>query len=738
MKAQSKAIVASLVVLALAVCAVSGVTYSWWSDSENSEISINTGGVDVAITDFNVTKNGENLGYTEFVDSISLITSVPDVENPEPVDVFVISYKATMKASVDAKFLIGYSCNNDDVTTGMTIGGEESIASGVWNTFDVTEGQIREDRYDVVLTVTIDVSKVQFANIVVDLENMITQVDNPVWDGSIPASKPDTLVVDTQNKLISVDDVQAFAYLNTLVNDPDFYDNYGSKWQYTVELNTDVNLNGLDWTPMTLSNFVAFEGNYHTISNLKVDVDSDCAGLFGTVSCNDIGVTYVRNLNIVGADVSGNDEVGVVVGSSPQGAIVNVRVYDFSVTGVKYVGGIFGWGNGSANGCTVENGTVTIPADGLKEAGGLIGYLSNDGKVSDVNKVISGNKVKDVVIKAPTVASGLVSQPNSSNKGGAIIVIEDNELENVSVYTYDDSSAALYVSYNVDGKSRVEDNTAAGCKTGTTSEVYDSNKFAEVLTSAGAASAGNTLITLENDLDFTGVVWTPIKVDGYHGADVVTLDGQGHTIKGLSAPLFAGGFAGESGIVITNLTIADSNIVGSPGKTSEFVEGTGAFIECADSMNVITLENCHLVNSIVSGDRTGGLIGWTSGYSNQNDGPVKTYVTISNCSVKSCTINGSAVGGINGHAGASDWTYTTIENCTVTGCTLNSTDDGGWRVGVVVGTANVGEVTINNITESENTLTQTGKTAPDGQSNLYGRFVPGETGKLVIDGVEIK
>ena len=69
---------------------------------------------------------------------------------------------------------------------------------------------------------------------------------------------------------------------------------------------------------------------------------------------------------------------------------------------------------------------------------------------------------------------------------------------------------------------------------------------------------------------------------------------------------------------------------------------------------------------------------------------------------------------------------------------MNSTDDGGWRVGVVVGTANVGEVTINNITESENTLTQTGKTAPDGQSNLYGRFVPGETGKLVIDGVEIK
>lgn len=73
----------------------------------------------------------------------------------------------------------------------------------------------------------------------------------------------------------------------------------------------------------------------------------------------------------------------------------------------------------------------------------------------------------------------------------------------------------------------------------------------------------------------------------------------------------------------------------------------------------------------------------------------------------------------------------------MTGCTLNSTDDGGWRVGVVVGTANVGEVALNNTTESGNTVTQTGKTAPAGQSNLYGRFVPGTTGKLVIDGTAV-
>lgn len=252
------------------------------------------------------------------------------------------------------------------------------------------------------------------------------------------------------------------------------------------------------------------------------------------------------------------------------------------------------------------------------------------------------------------------------------------------------------------------------------------------LTMAGAAGAGDTNITLSGDMDMTGVEWTPIKVDGYHGADIVTLDGNYATIKGLTAPLFAGGFAGGSGIVIKNLTIDASTIV----STNE--TGSGAFVESSDSQSKVELVNCHLKNSTVTGSRTGGLVGWTSGYNNVNDGPVKSYITLKDCSVTNCTITGSSVGGLNGHVGANAWTYTAIENCTVTGCTLNSTDDGEWRVGVAVGTANVGEVTITNLTENDNTLTQTGKTAPTGEKrNYFGRFVPNTTGKLVIDGVQL-
>ena len=249
------------------------------------------------------------------------------------------------------------------------------------------------------------------------------------------------------------------------------------------------------------------------------------------------------------------------------------------------------------------------------------------------------------------------------------------------------------------------------------------------------APNAEVVVQLTGDIDLTGETWTPLTIDGYHGAKVLTINGNGHKITGLTAPLFDGGFAGKGGIVIKDLTIANSQIQGSVDKSTT---GSGAFVEYVDSMPTLTLINCHLTNSQVTGSgdaRVGGLIGYTTGYNNQNDGPVDTYVTVTGCSVTGCTITGTAVGGIIGHAGANPATYTTIKDCTVTNNELISIDDGGWRVGVVVGTANVGEVTISGITESGNKLTQNEGvvTKPDEQSNLYGRFVPGDTGKLTIE-----
>ena len=251
---------------------------------------------------------------------------------------------------------------------------------------------------------------------------------------------------------------------------------------------------------------------------------------------------------------------------------------------------------------------------------------------------------------------------------------------------------------------------------------------------AAANKTGDTVIELLDDINMTGKNWTPVGVDGYHGQGVITLNGNGKTIAGLSAPLFAGGFAGKSGIVIKDLTIAGADI---NDKTND--QGIGAFINCVDSMPRIELDNCHLKNSkiVSTGDaRVGGLIGWTSGYNDPNDGPVDTKVTLTNCSVENVTIEAKgSVGGLIGHAGANPATYHTITGCTVKDSTLKCTETGkSWRVGDLVGTANVGQVTVDAATSaSQNILTQENASTQKPEGNIFGRKEVGTAGLVIID-----
>lgn len=316
--------------------------------------------------------------------------------------------------------------------------------------------------------------------------------------------------------------------------------------------------------------------------------------------------------------------------------------------------------------------------------------------------------------------------------GTAKIMVSGGEFEKFN--PADCAAEGAHTNFLADGYMSVEAEEGVWTVVrGTKPVVMTTAELRATLTAFTSAGSGNNVIEIGKDIVLKeGETWVPVKVDGYHGAGVVTVQGNGHKISGLNAPLFAGGFAGNSGIVVKDLTLDGVKINDA---TSDL--GIGAFVCDVDSMPTIELDNCHLTNSEMistGGARVGGLIGWTSGYNNPNDGPVKTYIKINKCSVEDCKISAKgSVGGIIGHAGCNPATYHTISDCSVKNCVLTSTDDGGWRVGVVVGTANLGELTINNITESGNTITQTGKTAP-GHSNLYGRFVPEATGKLVIDG----
>ncbi len=416
--------------------------------------------------------------------------------------------------------------------------------------------------------------------------------------------------------------------------------------------------------------------------------------------------------------------------------------------------------NNTYEDCTFANGLTTYGNSTFKHCtfnqlpAGNYALFCYDGDTITVEDCtfVYGNRAIKIYSEGPRNVTVTINGANfvatdTSVASKAMIEIDDTFLTSVKVDVKNiiiDSRIAAQGVYRIDdgaldtstAKSVV---TVDGVSSASSVKVTNKTELTSALTGAGASGAGNTVITFSGeDINLTGETWTPVKVDGYHGADIITIDGNGATITGLTAPLFAGGFAGGSGIVIKNLTIANSVIDASTGFDAT---GVGAFICAADSMDVITLENCHLFNSTVKGSRTGGLVGWTSGYNVQSDGPVDTYVTIKNCSVIGCTIEGEGtVGAINGHAGANPATFTTIENCIVKDNVLTSYDD-SYRVGVVLGTANIGHVTINNITASGNTLKQINGTdeidRPAGQSDLYGRFVPNSTGTLTIDGVAI-
>lgn len=383
----------------------------------------------------------------------------------------------------------------------------------------------------------------------------------------------------------------------------------------------------------------------------------------------------------------------------------------------------------SAAGQTVTLEDVTINSEGR-------GIKIDDQYVNENTKLVTLN-VDGLKVKSNNKAAIMVKTPK-----GAHITLKDVDITEVKADTSNevwiDEDASSYINMvTVTGGSMIVEGQ-------TTVNINSMETLKSELEKAGAAGAGYTVLEISSDIDMTGQEWTPIEVDGYHGADIVTIDGKGKTIYGLTSSLFAGGFAGGSGIVIKNLTIENANMIATS------TQGYGAFVNCADAMDVITLINCHLKNSTITTpnngqaeSRIGGLVGWTAGYGNENDGPVDSYITIQNCSVTGCTFKGwGSIGGICGHAGANEATFTTIENCTITNNKFISTDDGGWRTGVVVGIANNGQCVIKNITESGNTLTQNNaddiKNPEGAKRNYFGRFVPAGTGSLTIDGVAVE
>lgn len=101
MNARAKALIASVVVIALALTAVSGVTYSWFSDTEKTDVSVDGAKFDL-MTEFGTpTVVNSSIGTSATVDSA---TGEITVSNLAPGSIITIPYSAEYTSTIDVMY----------------------------------------------------------------------------------------------------------------------------------------------------------------------------------------------------------------------------------------------------------------------------------------------------------------------------------------------------------------------------------------------------------------------------------------------------------------------------------------------------------------------------------------------------------------------------------------------------------------------------------------------------------
>ena len=256
----------------------------------------------------------------------------------------------------------------------------------------------------------------------------------------------------------------------------------------------------------------------------------------------------------------------------------------------------------------------------------------------------------------------------------------------------------------------------------------------DALNAAVQVPSGTATVEILKDVTLTE--WTPVYFNSYppSGSNTVIIHGNDHTIYDLPDMLFVGTWTG------TKLEINDLTIDGAAISHNTDSQGTAAFIGTVSCTQTVTLDNCHVINSeITGGDWTGAFVGYAAGYSNQGDGPVFTTVTISNCTVSNNEIvGGGSTGGVVGHATGDAWTTFAVTDTTIVDNVITCTDDSSNKAGSVMGTVGAaGSSVVADRTGSvqvdanvgENTVTSNGTVI----TTIYGRQGT-PNGKLEITG----
>ncbi len=361
-------------------------------------------------------------------------------------------------------------------------------------------------------------------------------VESDSYDNMYDAEAPD--LTDDKGNILINDIAALFSFANKV----NAGDTYKGK---TVLLNADIDLAGINWTPIgnaekfpSVTFAGTFDGQNHTISNMNtvsLTANHAAAGLFGSII----------------------------------GTVKNVVLDNATVISSHYAGGIVGYCYGAVEGCTVKNSAVTSAPelingeyDNGDKVGGVVGYLVKEGTVGTV----SGNTVENVTVTAYRDLGGVVGYANDNttvtNNTAKNVTLVVDKAHNYKGYITDDQYDANAVIGEKSASATVSGNTESGIKTGNINvtvenqsglnEVLDGNTVVEAELPKGEytlpALSGKD-VTISGDKDT--VIDTTTSMPSTNGAKL--------TFKGVTLEFKDGtnyqGFTHAEGVVFEDCVI---------------------------------------------------------------------------------------------------------------------------------------------------------------------------------------
>ena len=436
-----------------------------------------------------------------------------------------------------------------------------------------------------------------------------------IWEGSGEQSDP--YIIATTEDL---------NMLAKVTNGTDgFTANSSSGVFYRLDRNLDFggdSFDGIGSSTVYLFNGT-FDGNGKTISNFVIDKPNvERVALFGNCAKG-----TVKNLIVNNATVTGNNYVGIIVGTSYNGTFSNCLVFNSRINCNSSGGVIYGqlssmnvsgchYANCNINGTPASDMYFLTLGDGITASGETVVHNFKEYYVCGTTVTLSSAE------NAPTGYEKAYWVNGTAITGNTFTMPEQNTSVTFSIVAKDftadghsgDSEADAYIIYN---KEQLD--LLAKMVNGT--DGYTSNTFK------------NKYIKLANDITYDGTEnnFTPIGNSSHYFLG--TFDGNGrHTISGININskdndqgLF-GYFQGTvKDVVLHSSTIIGQNYVGS----------------IVGHNNGGTIRNCLVTSTTVRGENQGAIV------ANGHGTLANNYYY--NCTVGDATINvGTNMGDVDG------------------------------------------------------------------------------------------